>query len=105
MRERKLYPDIRSSRWAKTCQIIAVVGLVYCVLASIGFHISEPANRFGFALLYISPALLLIAPIELIVSLITIQSWNRWVSTEQRTITLIGSTGVLIILITQLIYL
>jgi len=104
MREQKLYPDIRLSKWAKTCQTIAIVGLVYCMLASIGFHISKPANRLGFALLYLGPALFMIAPIELIVSLITIQSWNRWANTHQRGITLICSAGVLIILFAELIF-
>lgn len=104
MNERKLYPDIRSSKWAKACQIVAIIGLIYCILASIGFHISEPKNRFGFALLYLSPALLIIAPIELVISLITIQSWNRWASIHKRGITLSCSIGVLILVIAQLFF-
>jgi len=104
MKEQRLYPDIRSPRWAKTCQIFAIIGLTYCVLASIGFHLSEPGNRLGFALLYLSPALLIIAPIELIVSLITIQSWNRWADKHKRRITLSCSIGVLILLIAQLAF-
>jgi hypothetical protein len=104
MREQRLYPDIRSSKWAKTCQTIAIVGLVYCMLASVGFHLSEPENRLGFALLYLSPALLIIAPIELIISLITIQSWDRWADVHKRGITLSCSIGVLILMIAQLVY-
>jgi hypothetical protein len=104
MRDQKLYPDIRSSKWAKTCQIIAIAGLIYCVLSSVGLYMSEPENRIGFALLYLSPALLVIAPIELIVSLIAIQSWSRWVNVHQRAITLSCSIGVLVILIAQLLY-
>lgn len=104
MREQRLYPDIRSSKWAKTCQAVAIAGLVYCLLASIGFHLSEPENRLGFALLYLSPALLIIAPIELVISLITVQSWNRWANIYKRGITLSCSIGVLILLIAQLVF-
>lgn len=104
MREQKVYPDIRLSKWAKTCQAVAIIGFVYCILASIGLHISEPENRLGFALLYLSPALLIIAPIQLIILLITVQSWNRWASVYKRGLTFGCSTGVLVLLIAQLMH-
>lgn len=104
MNERKLYPDIRLSKWARTCQVIALAGFGYCLLANAGCQLVDAEFRFGFALLYLTPALFLIAPFELLVLLITVQSWKRWADSRQRILTLMGSTGGLLLLGLHLLF-
>ncbi len=98
MREQKLHPDIRVSKWAKVCQVIAVSGFFYCVLATISIHLSSTSYRLGFALLYLTPALFVVAPVELLIFLITIQSWNRWANRYQRATVITCSSGVILLL-------
>lgn len=104
MNEQKLYPDIRLSKWAGTCQVIALAGFGYCLLVSAGYQLVNAEFRFGFALLYLLPACLLIAPFELLVLLITVQSWKRWANSRQRLLTLMGSAGGLLLLGLHLLF-
>ena len=103
-KDQKLYPDVRPGKWANLCQRTAYTGFIYSLLVTIGFHLVDEQAQLVFSILYIVPAICLLIPLELIVLLITIQSWNRWGSTTQRMITLLGSGGAVLLLGGQTIF-
>ena len=96
MNEPKRYPDISQAHWAKTCQIMAVAGFSYYLLINVSVLLANDMRLTFFVWLYVFPTLFVVGLGELLVLLITLQSWRRWQNAEQRTLTLLYSGAFLL---------
>lgn len=104
MASAKLYPDLSQVRWANRCYLTALISFTIWLIISIGYFLfGKDYNHIGLIAFIWWPVALLIVPLEVILLIITLQSWTKWSIHRRRFITLFCSITVLILVYVELL--
>lgn len=107
MKEQNLYVDGQQLKSVNRYLLVALIGFCYYATVNVWYYFiprEYELSRFAYALFYITPAIYVALPVELLIFCVMLRHWKSWSGTHHRAIIATLSGGVILIWLTQQIF-